>query len=53
MEKNLGFIGAGKMAQAIMNGISNSKIVDNFSFSEKNIEIGNQIAEKFNANFIK
>ena len=31
MNKKLGFIGAGKMANSIMNGIFNSKLFNNFS----------------------
>jgi len=52
MNKNfgkIGFIGAGKMAQAIMKGIikSNFFSVDNIFASEPNLEIADKVAEEF------
>ena len=51
MNKKLGFIGAGKMANSIMNGIFNSKLFINFSFFDINNQIVDEIKQKYNAIF--
>lgn len=51
MNKKLGFIGAGKMANSIMNGIFNSKLFNNFSFFDINEKLVDEIKQKYNAIF--
>ncbi|OKZ76230.1 MAG: pyrroline-5-carboxylate reductase [Clostridiales bacterium 36_14] len=51
MNKKLGFIGAGKMANSIMNGIFNSKLFNNFSFFDVNKQTVDEIKQKYNAIF--
>ena len=51
MNKKLGFIGAGKMANSIMNGIFNSKLFNNFSFFDVNEKTVEEIKTKYNATF--
>lgn len=51
MNKKLGFIGAGKMANSIMNGIFNSKLFNNFSFFDVNEKTVEQIKTKYNSTF--
>lgn len=51
MNKKLGFIGAGKMANSIMNGIFNSKLFNNFSFFDVNTQTVNDIKQRYDAIF--
>lgn len=51
MNKKLGFIGAGKMANSIMNGIFNSKLFEKFSFFDINEQTVEEIKNKYNATF--
>ncbi len=51
MNKKLGFIGAGKMANSIMNGIFNSKLFNNFSFFDVKENLVDEIKQKYNAIF--
>ena len=51
MNKKLGFIGAGKMANSIMNGIFNSKLFNHFSFFDINEKLVEEIKQKYNAIF--
>jgi pyrroline-5-carboxylate reductase len=50
MEKNIGFIGAGKMAQAMMEGILNSKLIgpENILASAATEKTRNSINQKYN-----
>lgn len=55
MKKNIGFIGCGNMAQAMITGIVSSKIVfgENVFVSDKDEEKLKYIKEKFNVNISK
>lgn len=53
MNKKIGFIGAGKMANAIMGGIFTSGLVENFYFSEPNDNVAQKIVKTYNATRLK